>query len=209
VTRGQLPQRAGSLGLSGCGAAAVVPPRVWYESGQGCCYKLDKQGIGHISIRQYCTTHVHLYNQHDRCMYWLTVEWLTQDDPSALSNWFIHCLHITQSSFHQPHVHSRETTIDHRTDTSQISSILSSSLLWAFCSTGLCDTLCEVTATFTVSHDLYVNHVPSCCFSLNISKCFHQLLPTAFPQHPSMYSTLSYNITVVIVTMQNTFLLKY
>jgi len=27
VTRGQLPQRAGSLGLNGGGAAAAVPPR--------------------------------------------------------------------------------------------------------------------------------------------------------------------------------------
>jgi len=27
MTRGQLPQRAGSLGLNGGGAAAVVPPK--------------------------------------------------------------------------------------------------------------------------------------------------------------------------------------
>jgi len=29
VTRGQLPQRAGSLGLNGGGAAAAVPPEYW------------------------------------------------------------------------------------------------------------------------------------------------------------------------------------
>jgi len=28
VTRGQLPQRAGSLGLNGGGAAAAVPPQI-------------------------------------------------------------------------------------------------------------------------------------------------------------------------------------
>jgi len=29
VTRGRLPQRAGSLGLNGGGAAAAVPPGLW------------------------------------------------------------------------------------------------------------------------------------------------------------------------------------
>jgi len=33
VTRGQLPQRAGSLGLNGGGTAAAVPPLVCWYSG--------------------------------------------------------------------------------------------------------------------------------------------------------------------------------
>jgi len=35
VTRGQLPQRAGSLGLNGGGTAAAVPPRTGKDDPEG------------------------------------------------------------------------------------------------------------------------------------------------------------------------------